>query len=491
MKRLCYASLLKVLYYCKPQDITQREINGEMLLSIDPNYDLMADDNAASTLASADRNIPSDVISKARSVQVDLVVEHVRDYVLLKLNESKIKIVVLALLDILDNDKTIPDDTIIFYTGNKTKEELINETLFDPAEIIANLFLYAILNTKNTDFKNEVKNISKKYVDSFATEVKNISFKKNKAISRVSIKKTIQNKDFNNTFIEVTHPETLGLKNNNELRVFHLNILNNKFSVRELQKFILSNIGRYVYSRVDIEKFKVDGDVELIAYNALQKLHKHGNINQFKDDGLGDMMLYAFLEQVLEAPKIMSKVELNTTAGYYGSKSDGIHLLGIDDGLGNPYHQLIFGASKIIGDLHSAIDIAMGKAYEIKDDPSAELSIMESTLLGRVFDENTAEYMKDIVIPGRSLSNSVDHAFGIFLGYTLDIDPSDLTNHEFRIEVTKRMSKDLKKATPYIVNKINSLGMASFSFYFYILPFNDAVVDKEDIIAPLVRGGVI
>lgn len=492
MKRLCYASLLKVIYYCRSSiDVYQKTLNGEMLLAIDPNYDLTDDDNAASTMAAGGRNIPPELISKAREVKVIDVIEHFRKKVIPKINKAEVKIVILAIIDVLAKDNSIPGDTKIYLSGAKTKDEIINETVFDPAEIIANLFLYSVLNVKNSGLRKEVKTISESYVKSFRREINTISVRKNEAMSTASIKKTIQNKDFNNTFIEVDHPETLGLKNNNELRVFQLNILNNKFSNRELQKFLLGNIGRYVYSRAEIEKFKVDGDVELIAYNAFQKLNKHGDANQLKDNGLGDMMLYAFLEQVLEAPKIMSKIELNTTASHLGSKSDGIHLLAIDNGLGSPYHQLVFGASKIIGDLHNAIDIAMSKVQEIKNDPSAELSVIESTLFGRVFDDRTAEYMKSIVLPNRNMASSVDHAFGVFLGYTLDIDSSGLTNHEFRAEVVRRMAEDVKKATPCIVDKINNLKMDGYSFYFYILPFNDASIDKEAILGPLIMGGEI
>jgi hypothetical protein len=269
-----------------------------------------------------------------------------------------------------------------------------------------------------------------------------------------------------------------------------LNVINNKFSDRELKRFLLRNIGRYVYSRAELERFVIEDDVESVGLTALAKLKKYSGAGQLTGDTLGDMILYTFLEQVLDAPKIMSKIELTTTASHYGCKSDGIHLLAIDSGMGQPYHQLVFGASQIIGDLRNAVDRAMDTVKEIKEDPSAELSVVDSTLFGRVFDNSTAEYMKNIIIPSKGGFGAIDHAYGIFLGYTLEIDSSVLSNPQFRVEAVNKMKEDIKSVTPYIVDKINSMGMGGYSFYFYVLPFNDAPVEKKEIIQDMLTGGV-
>ena len=48
MKRICYGSILQVLYKNKATSIKQRHINGALLLLLDENYDL-TDDNGAAT----------------------------------------------------------------------------------------------------------------------------------------------------------------------------------------------------------------------------------------------------------------------------------------------------------------------------------------------------------------------------------------------------------------------------------------------------------
>lgn len=490
MKRLCYASLLKVLYHCKPYNVSQSLINGTMLLILDDYEDLTGDDNAASRMATGHRNVSSEAGAEARNVEVSIVVDYFRDNVIPLLNKAKIKTAILALRDILADDKSIPGDTPIYLESFKTKDEIINETVFDPAELIANVFLYTVANVKSSELKNEIKEVTDEYLNSFTPMIDSISLRKNKVSSTASIQKTIKDKNFNGIFNEVKHSEALALKNNNELRVFHLNVINNKFSDRELKRFLLRNIGRYVYSRAELERFVIEDDVESVGLTALAKLKKYSGAGQLTGDTLGDMILYTFLEQVLDAPKIMSKIELTTTASHYGCKSDGIHLLAIDSGMGQPYHQLVFGASQIIGDLRNAVDRAMDTVKEIKEDPSAELSVVDSTLFGRVFDNSTAEYMKNIIIPSKGGFGAIDHAYGIFLGYTLEIDSSVLSNPQFRVEAVNKMKEDIKSVTPYIVDKINSMGMGGYSFYFYVLPFNDAPVEKKEIIQDMLTGGV-
>lgn len=490
MKRLCYASLLKVLYHCKPYNVSQSLINGTMLLILDDYEDLTGDDNAASRMATGHRNVSPEAGAEARNVEVSIVVDYFRDNVIPLLNKAKIKTAILALRDILADDNSIPGDTPIYLESFKTKDEIINETVFDPAELIANVFLYTVANVKSSELKNEIKEVTDEYLNSFTPMIDSISLRKNKVSSTASIQKTIKDKNFNGIFNEVKHSEALALKNNNELRVFHLNVINNKFSDRELKRFLLRNIGRYVYSRAELERFVIEDDVESVGLTALAKLKKYSGAGQLTGDTLGDMILYTFLEQVLDAPKIMSKIELTTTASHYGCKSDGIHLLAIDSGMGQPYHQLVFGASQIIGDLRNAVDRAMDTVKEIKEDPSAELSVVDSTLFGRVFDNSTAEYMKNIIIPSKGGFGAIDHAYGIFLGYTLEIDSSVLSNPQFRVEAVNKMKEDIKSVTPYIVDKINSMGMGGYSFYFYVLPFNDAPVEKKEIIQDMLTGGV-
>lgn len=87
---------------------------------------------------------------------------------------------------------------------------------------------------------------------------------------------------------------------------------------------------------------------------------------------LGEILLYIFLEQELDAPKIMSKIELDEYNRDTVSKSGGVHLLSFNRS-GQPVHQLVFGASDIIGNLSAAVDRAFGKIAKIEANGDEEL----------------------------------------------------------------------------------------------------------------------
>lgn len=110
------------------------------------------------------------------------------------------------------------------------------------------------------------------------------------------------------------------------------------------------NIGQYVYSRTRIAKFKEEDDEASIGIEAMQlindqrtkKTDSFGNM-------LGEILQYAFIEEKLGAPKIFSKIELDslTSESFY----DGIHLLKMDD----TSFQMVFGTSNVEDQMDDAI----------------------------------------------------------------------------------------------------------------------------------------
>ncbi len=197
-----------------------------------------------------------------------------------------------------------------------------------------------------------------------------------------SFDKTISGGKFDEVFTEVLHAETLGLKNPEQLRLFHLNVNNNAFSSDRLEVFLRKNIGQYVFSRAQIENYRVEDDVYSVGLDAIDIMKRNGAPGQ-KGTGndLGEIMLYVFLEQVLGAPKIMSKVELQTGAKQYESKCDGIHLLSLEQTFGIPYYHMVFGTSSIMGDMKKAVDSTFDAIVEIDKQSTQERILAENTVL--------------------------------------------------------------------------------------------------------------
>lgn len=294
-------------------------------------------------------------------------------------------------------------------------------------------------------------------------------------------------KGFDNVFSEITPSKKLCLKNNNCLRLFHLDISNNEFSYIGLHSLLQKNIGRYVFSRAMIDKLTVEGDAEAIGLRAVELLRDASNPNDSGAGGeLGEILLYLFLEIKLGAPKLLSKMELKTSPNQYVFGSDGIHLLRLD----NKIFQLILGESKIKGDLEDAVDNAFNSIKTVSAQPSNELRLVDSRIFTETFDEQTTNFIKSLIMPSkRDASISVDKAFGIFLGYTLGVDASQYSNTEFREVVNRKLKDDFTKIAKYIEGKINNSGLAGYSFYFFLLPFNDASKDRAKIIQKL-KGGI-
>ncbi len=304
------------------------------------------------------------------------------------------------------------------------------------------------------------------------------------------LKKSLIEIGFDGIFTEVEHTESLGLKNPHQLRMFHLNVGTSAFSLDALHRFLHRNIGRYVYSRAKIEQFYVDGDSETIASQAISLLRKACNMNDsWIGEELGDVMLYIFLEQILGAPKLYNKIELAQFGNHNTQNGGGVHLLPLENG-GIPSYQMVFGKSNIIGDLQDAIDNAFNSLVTIRNNSSEELRIVESTIFAQAYDAQTTDYLSNLIVPGKQKNTPVDKAFGVFLGYSLGLNANNYSNQAFRKEIMRKMNIDIKAHAAYIVRKIKEENLSAHSFYFYILPFNDADGEKLSIMNELLGGGV-
>lgn len=312
---------------------------------------------------------------------------------------------------------------------------------------------------------------------------------------KIPLSKTIKSRDFDGVFTEVKHSESLGLCNPNQVCIYHLNIENNAFSFEGLNSFLQSNIGRYVFSRAQINQFKMDDDEESIGLKAIELLRK---IKSTDDKGaggeLGEILLYIFLEQILGAPKLLSKVELKTATNDYVKGSDGIHLWSGSDSGGQSIYQLVLGESKIKGDLTGAITEAFKSIRNVIANPTNEVRLVESNIFKEAYTAEQAEYIKSLIIPEKRGNKQLDKAFGIFIGYSVNLNPSGLSNSEYRAAVTKKLEQDIKDCTPNIIKRINEKSingtdLSGYSFYFYVLPFNKADDDRRSIIERLIGGG--
>lgn len=110
------------------------------------------------------------------------------------------------------------------------------------------------------------------------------------------------------------------------------------------------------------------------------------------------------------------------------------------------------------------------------------MEFIEDTILSEEFDSETNKSLEDLIIPKKESNlNKPDRAFGIFLGYTPNIEKI-YSNDEYIEKLIVKLNEDINHIETYINNKIEALSLKNYSFYIYILPFDNASIDHDEII---------
>ncbi len=483
--KLCFAALIKVLRYCSKPKVYNKTLCGAIVKSIDEYYGgiLESDDGAVSRLMSCDNNLsPENVVIPARTADVAHVSNSITKYVLPLLDENKIKLAIAALQGITLSDEIDCEASI----GRMKYSELLTKVVFNPADFIGDIFLYTASAAENKSGKGTIGQITNEYICSFEQNTANITINETVVVEMEELGCTLDDSDFCTIFREVEHPETLALSNKSKLNLYYLDISDSTFDYEAISEYLMDCASMYVYNRTQIKDFEDRNKVRSMGVKALRMMQENGQPDERgTGNELGEMLLFTFMEGALHAPKLLSKVEIVTAGRQYNSKSDSVHLLKRKVN-GAINYQLVFGASCIKGDIQSCIDNAFSVLADIKNGRRNERHMVDSTLLNRTYDDETTARLRQILIPNRDRSMAPDMAFGVFVGYTLDIECDD--NDAFREEAVTKMRDDIKRIAPYIVQRANELRLGMHSFYFYFLPLNNAEEDKRQIMSNLLGG---
>ena len=81
-----------------------------------------------------------------------------------------------------------------------------------------------------------------------------------------------------------------------------------------------------------------------------------------------------------------------------------------------------------------------------------------------------------------------DMAFGLFLGYSLKIEPPITDSALYRTAAENQLKCDIESVKDYIAKKIKQLQLEGYTFYCYVLPFNDAPVERTSLIDEMLEG---
>lgn len=493
MGLLCFGSYTRILLSCCPKTVTNKSLCGSLMLCFKTDkviYDISGDDDTVSKLLGGGQNIPADVVDVAKKIEFVKVINYFEKKIIYHIDNSKKKHLILGLKELIANDE-MDSDTQLGTSISLKKSEIADMKIISFTEFLANIFLYVVRYADNTTHRKELKQISRKKWKDYETQIDTITLYELSEIKpAASIAKTVLGKKFDAVFTKVSK-SILNIKNPSNIQIHRLAIESQKFDYDKLMEFLLNNIGVYVHSRLQVQELIENEEYGTIAIKALRLMNQNGRPDE-KGTGneLGELLLYIFLEQVLGAPRLMSKVEINGLSATTTSKSDGIHLL---TSVGNnQFNQLVFGASLIDDGLNEAIDSALNHVLEIKLSKSSEYRLVESGSFYQVLDDKDKKIAKSIIIPQKANIDRPAMAFGMFIGYKLNAPVGNYDDDEYKKAVVNQMEQDIAAASDYMNTRLFALGLSNHSFYMYILPFNSAVIDKKTIMEQLMSlgGGV-
>lgn len=487
---VCFGSLLKILMTSTQAGVQQQDVCSELIMVVGGS-NISGNHTKITRLLTSEGNVPEDAVEGAKNIVFEDVVGKLNGVLLSKyIKEDRIPMIILALKDVLNKD-SMGDNT---HLAKYRKRELMRMVDVDAAEFLACFLIYSCAEVVNRDGRGgKIDFITQDYVDGFDSKRNMIRIVTEPVIKTQQLQCTLNRDDFDQIFIESDGAGQINNLNYSQVRLFYLDIENNEFAYDCLNEFLIDNIGYYVLSRTEMQALRDRHKEQAACLRAIRAMNQHGIPGQ-KGTGndLGEVMVYAFLEDVLGAPKILTKAEI--VGGTAGSRTDGVHLLKLNDS-GKDKYQLVLATSNIIGDIKQAVTSVLLQLNEITGAVRNERQMVDRAVLSSSFDDDTTAYLKSVLIPSRASFGRPDISFGIFVGYSLGIDSSQFDTDTYRTKATEQMKKDVEEIAPYISSQLAKMALlgknniGNHSFYFYFMPFDDADKDKDIIMQNLLSGG--
>jgi Domain of unknown function (DUF1837). len=285
------------------------------------------------------------------------------------------------------------------------------------------------------------------------------------------------------------------LENGNKLNVLTLKVINNTFAYEQLVELLGNKLCHFALSRAEVKTLKEKDQLNTLVTKAKAKLREYiekekasARAGQNEGGELGELLLYCLLECHLKAPKILTKLEIKTSNQMYVNGADGVHLLKVT----SRDYQLVFGESKLHGDLAQGIYDAFASIATLldnrKDKLFFEIDLVNSQLVKEVFDEAAYEVLKKILLPSAQEDvTNIDYSFGIFLGFNIEISAEEKrkSNAEFRAQIRERIKSEVESKVATINYQIKKQNFAGYNFYVYVIPFSELSANRVQIINAL------
>jgi hypothetical protein len=303
------------------------------------------------------------------------------------------------------------------------------------------------------------------------------------------MKAALNNKQrFLNLFTKIVDNHQIDGHEKSNLSLFILKTNANDFVYDEMSRVLATSAIDYALSRkTRVATLNDFGEGELFKQACSLFVPNYGGSGE-----LGEMLLFCFLEADLDAPKILSKLEVKTSTNMHVHGSDGVHFKQLAKE--NTY-QLIFGESKMEKDIKEGISNGFTSIWEFKNEKNKdgksksgignEKRLINAQLEKEAFTEEELNFIKKLIYPSQSSEEIfVDDAFALFVGFEIQItdDEKSLPNFDFRDQLQKKIEKKVTDQLSYIIEQIKFRELTGHHFYIYFLPFTNIHQTKVKIL---------
>lgn len=283
-------------------------------------------------------------------------------------------------------------------------------------------------------------------------------------------------------FEKITSQDLLCGGHNNKLNIYILKIHDKLFSYDKLYKYILENICQYVFDRCKNLEKKDSKTFILESLDYLREIKSDDDLGAGGE--LGEILLYLFLEQDLDAPKLFSKVELKTNRNNYINGADGIHFRFRKNKDGKKILQLVIGEAKIENKITKGIKDAFDSINEYISNNIQDIKLLDTFLKDQLFEsDEEADILKRYLLGDET--EEKETVFGIFVGYSTDYKGINDDNDDYKQRVKEANLNQVLKCKQKIIDYIKQYNISNYEFNFYFLPFHDAQKDRKVIIKQL------
>ena len=127
MKRLCFGTLMHILYQARNQKVTNNLLCDAIFSSYSQTTNSY-DSSLPGHIKSGHDNVPPDVINAARNISFEDAERAFKSKVVILIKDSKRESVVRAIKEVLCEDTTIQDHFVIGYVKGYEKSNIISRS---------------------------------------------------------------------------------------------------------------------------------------------------------------------------------------------------------------------------------------------------------------------------------------------------------------------------------------------------------------------------